>query len=30
MTTLVAILYILGNLATDILYTLVDPRVSLT
>jgi peptide/nickel transport system permease protein len=29
MTTLVAILYILGNLATDILYTLVDPRVSL-
>jgi len=29
MTTLVAILYILGNLATDILYTLADPRVSL-
>jgi peptide/nickel transport system permease protein len=29
MTTLVAILYILGNLATDIMYTLVDPRVSL-
>lgn len=28
MTTLVAILYILGNLATDIMYTLVDPRVS--
>ena len=29
MTTLVAILYVIGNLATDILYTLVDPRVSL-
>jgi len=29
MTTLVAILYVFGNLATDILYTLVDPRVSL-
>jgi peptide/nickel transport system permease protein len=29
MTTLVAILYIIGNLATDIMYTLVDPRVSL-
>ncbi len=29
MTTLVAFLYILGNLATDILYTLVDPRVRL-
>ena len=29
MTTLVAFLYIIGNLATDILYTLVDPRVSL-
>lgn len=29
MTTLVALLYIFGNLATDILYTLVDPRVSL-
>lgn len=29
MTTLVAILYILGNLATDLLYTLVDPRVNL-
>jgi peptide/nickel transport system permease protein len=29
MTTLVAMLYILGNLATDIMYTLVDPRVSL-
>jgi len=29
MTTLFALLYIGGNLATDILYTLVDPRVSL-
>lgn len=29
MTTLVAVLYIAGNLATDILYTLVDPRVNL-
>lgn len=29
MTILVAILYTLGNLATDILYTVVDPRVSL-
>jgi peptide/nickel transport system permease protein len=29
MTTVNAILFILGNLATDILYTLVDPRVSL-
>ncbi len=29
MTTLVAILYVIGNLATDILYTFVDPRVSL-
>ncbi len=29
MTTLDAILFILGNLATDIMYTLVDPRVSL-
>ncbi len=29
MTTLQALLLILGNLATDILYTLVDPRVSL-
>ena len=29
MTTLQALLFILGNLATDILYTLVDPRVSL-
>ncbi len=29
MTTLVAFLYVLGNLTTDILYTLVDPRVSL-
>jgi peptide/nickel transport system permease protein len=29
MTTLVAFLYILGNLATDVLYTLVDPRVRL-
>jgi peptide/nickel transport system permease protein len=29
MTTLVAFLYILGNLATDILYTVVDPRVRL-
>ncbi len=29
MTTLVAFLYVFGNLATDILYTLVDPRVSL-
>jgi peptide/nickel transport system permease protein len=29
MTTLVALLYILGNLATDVLYTLADPRVSL-
>ena len=30
MTTLDAMLFILGNLATDLLYTLVDPRVSLT
>ncbi len=30
MTTLDAMLFILGNLATDIMYTLVDPRVSLT
>ena len=29
MTTLGAILFILGNLATDVMYTLVDPRVSL-
>ncbi|MGK5082630.1 ABC transporter permease [Bdellovibrionota bacterium FG-1] len=29
MTTLQALLFILGNLATDILYTWVDPRVSL-
>lgn len=29
MTTLDAMLYIIGNLATDVLYTLVDPRVSL-
>jgi peptide/nickel transport system permease protein len=29
MTTLVAILYIVGNLATDILYVLVDPRITL-
>lgn len=29
MTTLQAILFIIGNLATDILYTVVDPRVSL-
>jgi len=29
MTTLDAMLFILGNLATDIMYTLVDPRVSL-
>ncbi|OFZ18323.1 MAG: peptide ABC transporter permease [Bdellovibrionales bacterium GWB1_55_8] len=29
MTTLVAMLFIAGNLATDILYTLVDPRVRL-
>jgi peptide/nickel transport system permease protein len=29
MTTLVALLYIFGNLLTDILYTVVDPRVSL-
>lgn len=29
MTTLQALLFIFGNLATDILYTLVDPRVSL-
>jgi peptide/nickel transport system permease protein len=29
MTTLQALLFILGNLATDILYTVVDPRVSL-
>ena len=29
MTTLQAMLFILGNLVTDILYTLVDPRVSL-
>jgi peptide/nickel transport system permease protein len=28
MTTLQALLYIFGNLATDIVYTLVDPRVS--
>jgi peptide/nickel transport system permease protein len=28
MTTLQAILFILGNLATDVLYTVVDPRVS--
>lgn len=28
MTTLQALLFILGNLATDILYTVVDPRVS--
>ena len=30
MTTLTAILLILGNLATDILYTVVDPRVRLS
>ena len=30
MTTINAMLYILGNLVTDILYTWVDPRVSLT
>jgi peptide/nickel transport system permease protein len=29
MTTLVAILYIFGNLITDVLYTFCDPRVSL-
>ena len=29
MTTLQALLFILGNLATDVVYTLVDPRVSL-
>jgi len=29
MTTLQALLFILGSLATDIIYTLVDPRVSL-
>ncbi|MGZ3696697.1 MAG: ABC transporter permease [Bdellovibrionota bacterium] len=29
MTTLQAFLYVLGNLATDVLYTVVDPRVSL-
>jgi peptide/nickel transport system permease protein len=29
MTTLQALLFILGNLATDIIYTLVDPRVSI-
>lgn len=29
MTTLQALLFILGNLATDVIYTLVDPRVSL-
>lgn len=29
MTTINAILYVLGNLVTDILYTWVDPRVSL-
>jgi peptide/nickel transport system permease protein len=29
MTTLSAVLFIIGNLATDLLYTLVDPRVSL-
>jgi peptide/nickel transport system permease protein len=29
MTVIVAVLYIVGNLATDILYTLVDPRVRL-
>ena len=29
MTTINAMLFILGNLATDILYTFVDPRVSL-
>lgn len=29
MTTLTAILFIIGNLMTDILYTVVDPRVSL-
>jgi peptide/nickel transport system permease protein len=28
MTTLQALLFILGNLATDLMYTLVDPRVS--
>jgi peptide/nickel transport system permease protein len=28
MTTLQAVLFIVGNLATDVLYTLVDPRVS--
>lgn len=28
MSTLIALIYILGNLATDICYTLVDPRVS--
>jgi peptide/nickel transport system permease protein len=29
MTTLMAVLFIFGNLLTDVLYTLVDPRVSL-
>ena len=29
MTTLVAMLYMIGNLATDVMYTWVDPRVSL-
>ncbi len=29
MTTLQALLYIFGNLATDVIYTLVDPRVKL-
>jgi peptide/nickel transport system permease protein len=29
MTTLVSFLYVIGNLATDILYTVVDPRVRL-
>ncbi len=29
MSTLISLLFILGNMVTDILYTLVDPRVSL-
>src|SRR4051812_4146343 len=29
MTTIEALIFILGNLVTDILYTVVDPRVSL-
>ena len=30
MTTLQSLLFIFGNLATDVIYTLVDPRVKMT